>query len=392
MSDDQQSVQERKRGQIASFFLDDHRYVYLGTSAFVLFGLWLLGHDPSRLSFIGAGTPFELVVKAVLFAWLAISAVALVMKLTHWDSYSGTFLKQEGIVRASRIGSYVVWAFVLLVIVDRVVMGLATTIQDAMVAPSNPQDFIGGQAYMVYHSLPMYAQGVLTTVSLAVFGTILAFFFAVVLVFLRIQEPNRSDNDFVRFLKKIGSGFAFLYSTVIRGTPMMVQGLIIYSGGFMLFRSMGYNVSQTRQIWSYFVAGLVIVTVNSTAYIMEALRGGIEAVDPGQTEAARSLGLSQWQAMTQVVFPQGVRNAIPSLSNEMIMNIKDSSVLSVVGVFDLMFATTTVAGIYYRQMELYIVAALIYLVLTFVATRLLNRLSRRLEVREVAELPTAPKE
>ena len=74
------------------------------------------------------------------------------------------------------------------------------------------------------------------------------------------------------------------------------------------------------------------------------------------------------------------------------MNIKDSSVLSVVGVFDLMFATTTVAGIYYRQMELYVVAALIYLVLTFVATRLLNRLSRRLQVANVAELPTAPKE
>ena len=392
MQDDQQSIQESQRGRLASFFLADHRYVYLGTSAFVLFGLWLLSMQSNRLSFLPTGSPAQMAVMGLCGAWLALSAVALLTKLTHWNNYGSTWAKNPAVVRASRIGSYVAWAIVLLIVVDRVILWFVATVQDAAAATTNPQDFIGGQAYMVYNSLPMYAQGIMTTVSLAVFGTILAFFFAVVLVFLRLQEPDRSDNDFVRFLKKVGSGFAFLYSTVIRGTPMMVQGLIIYSGGFMVFRSMGYTVSETRQIWSYFVAGLVIVTVNSTAYIMEALRGGIEAVDPGQAEAARSLGLSQWQAMSRVVFPQGVRNAIPSLSNEMIMNIKDSSVLSVVGVFDLMFATTTVAGIYYRQMELYVVAALIYLVLTFVATRLLNLLSRKLEVANVAELPTAPKE
>ena len=164
-------------------------------------------------------------------------------------------------------------------------------------------------------------------------------------------------------------------------TPIgrVIAMLACASGGFMVFRSMGYTVSETRQIWSYFVAGLVIVTVNSTAYSMEALRGGIEAVDPGQAEAARSLGLSQWQAMTKVVFPQGIKNAVPALSNELVVNIKDSSVLSVIGVFDLMFSTTTVAGIYYRQLEVYVIATICYLILTMIASKLLSMLAKRLD-------------
>ena len=194
------------------------------------------------------------------------------------------------------------------------------------------------------------------------------------------EKPGRSDNDFVKFLKTVGRDFAEVYSTIVRGTPMMVQGLIIYSFGFSVVRGMGYSVSEVTHVWTYFRAGLVIISLNSTAYIMEALRGGIEAVDPGQAEAARSLGLTQWQAMTKVVFPQGVRNAIPALSNEVVINIKDSSVLSVVGVFDLMFATTTVAGIYYRQMEVYVVAALIYLLMTYIATRILTWISKKLDV------------
>jgi putative lysine transport system permease protein len=149
------------------------------------------------------------------------------------------------------------------------------------------------------------------------------------------------------------------------------------------------TTSEIGGIWSTFVAGLVTISLNSTAYMMEVLRGGIEAVDPGQTEAARSLGLSQWQAMIKVVFPQGVKNSVPALSNELVINIKDSSVLSVIGVFDLMFATTTVAGIYFKQMEIYVVAAVCYLCLTMLATWLLNKLSARLTGTTPKTLPSS---
>lgn len=379
---------EQSRGGLITFLREDHRYVFLGTSVFAALGLLLVQQPRSPLGPLG-NLGLDKYVAIICLAWLAISAVALVVKLTHWDNYDSTFLKRPDVVRATRILSYVVWAAVAAIFVDRVIFALIAKWHEATTAAQNPQDFLGGAMYMVSRSGSMYLQGVATTIELAVFGTIIAFFLALMLVFLRIQEPNRSDNDFVKFLKVVGSGFATLYSSVIRGTPMMVQGLIIYSAGFAVFRAMGMSVSEVTRVWTYFIAGLVIISLNSTAYIMEALRGGIEAVDYGQTEAARSLGLTQWQAMINVVFPQGVRNAIPALSNEVVINIKDSSVLSVVGVFDLMFATTTVSGIYYRQMEVYIVAALIYLVLTYTATRLLTALSRRLEVSDPPTLPSS---
>jgi putative lysine transport system permease protein len=259
----------------------------------------------------------------------------------------------------------------------------------ALAQDKNPNDFMGSIVYMLDKSLNIIAQGVLITVELSVFGTLIAFVLAILLVFLRIQKIDRSDNDAVRFFKTLGCEFAKLYSTIVRGTPMMVQGMLIYFLGFNVLKGTGMTVSEIGGVWSTFVAGLVTISLNSTAYMMEVLRGGIEAVDSGQTEAARSLGLTQWQAMSKVVFPQGIKNAIPALSNELVVNIKDSSVLSVIGVFDLMFATKTVVGIYFKQVELYVVAAVIYLCLTMVASWLLGKFAKHLSVEPVTVLSTS---
>lgn len=364
------------------FLAADHRYVFLGTSVLAYIAWALLQGTPSRYSFL-AVPALDMGARALLCAWFLFAAVALITKLTHWDPerYAATWACTAQMKKIERLSSYVVWILVALVVLDRAVLGFVAMAQDAAAAPTAPDGFVESAIYMMAASQSMYVRGITTTIELAIFGTVIAFFLALLMVFLRIQTPNRKDNDFVKFLKTIGSGFASLYSTVVRGTPMMVQGLIIYTGGFLAFKSTGMTTTEVTHVWTTFIAGLVIISLNSTAYIMEALRGGIEAVDPGQTEAARSLGLSQWQAMTKVVFPQGVRNAIPALSNEVVINIKDSSVLSVVGVFDLMFATTSVVGIYYKQMPAYILAALIYLLLTYVATRLLARLSRALTAK-----------
>ena len=208
-----------------------------------------------------------------------------------------------------------------------------------------------------------------------------AFFLALLLAFCRIQVPDRSDNDFVRFWKVVGADFARVYSTIVRGTPMMVQAGIIFFGGVAILRGAGLTTASINVVWSPFIAGFVTITFNSTAYMMEVLRGGIESVDPGQTEAARSLGLSQWQAMRTVVFPQGIKYAIPGLSNELVVNIKDSSVLSVIGTFDLMFATDSIAGIYYQQLQANMIAAVAYLALTMIATKLLGMFSKRLSAQ-----------
>ena len=335
----------------------------------------------SDLSFLRSAYAFEVCLYWFLMGWLALSAVALVLKLIHWKNYAEwSPFRRKPLVTVVRWLSYGVWAATAILFVDRAIMGFFSVTSAALAQDKNPSGFLSSIVYMVDKSYGIILQGILTTVGLSVFGTLIAFVLAILLVFLRIQEIDRSDNDAVRFLKSAGVLFAKVYSTVVRGTPMMVQGMLIYFTGFGLLKGTGMTVSEIGAVWTTFRAGLVTISLNSTAYMMEVLRGGIEAVDPGQNEAARSLGLSQWQAMIKVVFPQGVKNAIPALSNELVVNIKDSSVLSVIGVFDLMFATKTVVGIYFKQIEMYAVAAVVYLCLTMVASWLLGKFARHLSV------------
>lgn len=155
---------------------------------------------------------------------------------------------------------------------------------------------------------------------------------------------------------------------------MMVQACIVYYGGFMLTRAAMPNASITEvnRTWSFFTAALITVSLNSAAYLAEVLRGGIESLDKGQREAAASLGFSRWQAMIKVIFPQAVRNCLPSIGNELINNIKGTSVLNIIGFVELMFATGSVAGFYYKYLANYLIAAIIYLFLTLTLTAILN--------------------
>ena len=377
----------RPRGRVASFFLDDHRYVLLGTSAVALVGMLLSSSPRPPMSFLAQAFTVELVMYYVLAAWLVVSAVALVFKLTHWKNYAETSpFARPAARRALRYASYVIWAMALVLVVDRLVMGFASAWAVATATPDRPaDDFLQNIIWMFWVSRSTYVTGVTTTIALAVFGTVIAFFLALLLVFCRIQAVDRPDNDFVRFWKVVGAGFAKVYSTVVRGTPMMVQAMIVYYGILGIIRATGdFSGAELNQIWSPFNAGLVTVSLNSTAYMMEVLRGGIAAVDKGQMEAARSLGLSQWQAMLKVVFPQGIKNSIPGLSNELVINIKDSSVLSIISVFDLTFAARTIGGNYYEYFPAFLIAAAIYLVLTMVATWLLGRFARRFNVKTEA--------
>lgn len=376
--------------RMASFIKADHRYVYLGTSVIAAAGLACSQHNPTPMSFLAPTGIFQDVLWAVLWAWVVVSAAALVTKLMHWRDYRETspFAKPAA-RRVVRIGSYVVTVIALVFFIDRCVMAFIDLVQVSIVSDSNPSDFLSSVVYMTYKSGDFFIRGIEITIALATFGTVIAFFLALLLVFLRTQKLDRVDNDLARFFKTVGRGFASFYSTVVRGTPMMVQGLLIYYAGFTVLRGAGMDTTQANQVWSTFTAGLVTISLNSTAYMMEVLRGGIESIDPGQAEAARSLGLSQWQAMRKVVFPQGIKNAIPALTNELIINIKDSSVLSVIGVFDLMYATTTVAGVYYRQMEVYCVALVVYLILTLVASRLLEAFGKKLGAESPQTLPSS---
>ncbi|MDO4437125.1 MAG: amino acid ABC transporter permease [Coriobacteriaceae bacterium] len=369
-------------GRLVAFIRGDHRYVLLGTSAIAAFGMLLSSSPRPALSFLAPVYGVEVAMYYTLAAWIAIAVVALAFKIALRRAYAAKApFTRPAVRRALRYGSYIVCIITAALVLDRWGTGLVSAWNAAVSATARPQDdMLQGILYIVYHDRQTFLTGLITTVQLAFFGTIAAFFLALLLVFARIQTVERQDNDFVRFCKRVGCGFAKGYSTVVRGTPMMIQALIIYPAVFSLFKNTGMSTTEVNAVWTAFWGGLVTIILNSTAYMMEVLRGGIEAVDAGQAEGARSLGLSQWQAMRRVVFPQGIKHAIPGLSNELVVNIKDSSVLSVIGTFDLMFANTTVTGIYYNQLQPSLISAALYLSLTLVASWLLGKFARHFDV------------
>lgn len=362
-----------------NFITRDHRYVYLGGSLIALLGLGMFYSAPSPYSFIPAQSVFGTALAVICWFFLGVSAMALLVKWAYWNNYSSTIMKRPLIVRVSRYLSYLDAAACALLVLDRFILKLAYIINTAIHADSNPTDTLSTMAYMVYNQRSLFAIGISYTVRLALFGTAIAFVLALLMVFLRIQEPDKRDNDFVKFLKIVANKFSRFYIFVIRGTPMMVQSLILYNAVFGLFKRTGMSVSDINRVWPLFLAGLVTISLNSTAYLAEVLRGGILAVDAGQMEAARSLGMTHWQAMRKVVFPQAIKNSLPAIGNEFIINIKDSSVLCVVGVSDLMFMTRSVAGIYYKGTECYLIAAIVYLILTYLSSLLLNAITKKLD-------------
>lgn len=271
----------------------------------------------------------------------------------------------------------------LLAFIDRVVLGAASDIALATVASSQKNlTFFSTMVYLVQNNFKTFYTGIFHTLELAFFGTIIGFVIAMLLVFCRISKADKRDSEFMQALKLTGNAFASFYVTIIRGTPMMVQGLIIYYAGFRFVRALFPNmsVSELNGIYSIFLASAVTVSLNTAAYITEILRGSVESIDKGQVEAARSLGLSNWQTMYKVIFPQAIRNSIPAICNEFIINIKDTSVLNAVGMTELMFMTTTVAGTYYVYLETYMITAVVYLVLTICMQALMNFVAKRMDM------------
>ena len=373
--------------KLVNFIKRDHPYVYLSGAVLGALGIKMASMQPSQLSFLGS-SPMLYIPAGICGLFILLALVALAVKLSHWKNFSATAFKSPAMLRLSRYFSYVLWAAVLLLFIDRPLMSFAAMAAASFSAEKMPSDFVPSMLYLLHNGASFFRMGIWTTVRIALLGTLIAFVLALFMVTLRIQKPDRQDNDLVRFLKYIGSRFASIYITVIRGTPMMVQALIFYYAGFNIFKRTGMSVTEINQIWSFFISGLITVSLNSTAYLAEVLRGGIESIDHGQTEAARSLGMTGWQTMLKVVFPQAVKNSIPAIGNEFIINIKDSSVLSVIGCMDLMYATTSVSGIYFKALETYCIAAVFYLIMTYLSSQLMKAISRKLDTN-VKELPSS---
>ena len=169
---------------------------------------------------------------------------------------------------------------------------------------------------------------------------------------------------------------ATAYIEFFRGTPLMVQLMFIFYGLPMI----GVTFPDIAFIpdFSRFMAGIVAMSLNSCAYVAEVIRSGIQAVDAGQMEAARCLGLSKKQGMTMVVLPQAIRNILPALGNEFVTVIKESSVVSVIGIADLMYRTNGVKAKTYNTLECLFVAAVLYFIMTFIFSKLVAWTERRM--------------
>ncbi|HDS3773094.1 TPA: ABC transporter permease subunit [Staphylococcus aureus] len=171
---------------------------------------------------------------------------------------------------------------------------------------------------------------------------------------------------------KIISWIASIYIEILRGTPMLVQVFIVFFG---ITAALGLDISAL-------VCGTIALVINSSAYIAEIIRAGINAVDKGQMEAARSLGLNYRQTMKSVIMPQAIKNILPALGNEFVTLIKESSIVSTIGLGEIMFNAQVVQGISFDPFTPLIVAAALYFVLTFVLTRIMNMIEGRLNASD----------
>ena len=218
----------------------------------------------------------------------------------------------------------------------------------------------------------LYLRGTLVTVELAVIGTLIGFVIGMLIGIVRaipIRRGGESGFSFRTVFLKIVNFILSAYVEIFRGTPMMVQAVLIYYG-----LTEAYNIFIPA-----IAAGIIVISLNTGAYMAEVVRGGIHSVPLGQSEAAKALGMTHWKTMFHVVLPQAVRNILPGTANEFIANIKDSSVLNVITVGELFRANRAVQGIHYRVYESYFITAVIYLTLTFTFSRLLRLLEKRLD-------------
>lgn len=234
---------------------------------------------------------------------------------------------------------------------------------------SNLFENMSPQSFVNFSFLPKYTvfftQGVVYTLLLAIVSVALAVIPALLLALMRLSK------------KRLVKGISGAYIAVFRSTPLLVQLSIIYFGLFGVIQIPRVVLFDFIDL-SRFIPGVVALALNSSAYVAEIFRAGILAVDVGQTEAARSLGMTNWQSMRLVVLPQAIKNILPALANEVVTMVKESSICSMLGMAELMFGAKTVASSTYITLSPYVMAALIYFAINYPASKVIEAIERRM--------------
>lgn len=220
---------------------------------------------------------------------------------------------------------------------------------------------------IIQNNLPMFLRGAGMTLLISIVGTIIGTLIGLLVGVIRtIPVPERGLK---KVFLKIVNVILSVYIEFFRGTPMIVQAMVIYYGSAQF---LGMDINKI-------VAALFIVSINTGAYMSEIVRGGIVSIDKGQFEAAQAIGMTHTQTMINVVLPQVIRNILPATGNEFVINIKDTSVLNVISVSELYFQTKTVAGNNFRYFESFFVTCILYFVMTYTVTRILRAIERKID-------------
>jgi putative lysine transport system permease protein len=220
---------------------------------------------------------------------------------------------------------------------------------------------------IIAENWPMFLRGAGLTLLISLIGTIIGAIIGLAAGVIRtIPMPERGAK---KALLKVINVILSIYIEFFRGTPMIVQAMVIYYGSALAF-GLDMNV---------FVAAIIVVSINTGAYMAEIVRGGIVSIDKGQFEAAHAIGMTHIQTMWNVVLPQVIRNILPATGNQFVINIKDTSVLNVISVTELYFVTKSISGNNFRYFESFFVACMIYFVMTFIVTRILLYIEKKLD-------------
>ena len=237
----------------------------------------------------------------------------------------------------------------------------------------------------------LFEQGLLVTVLLSLFTVVIGFCLALILALMRMsnirpfralgidKDGHQREKGFLAVISKFNplSFIATAYVEILRSTPVIVQIFIIYFGVFGVVKLPAYNIFGFIK-FSRFFPGVVALGMNSGAYLCEIIRAGIQSIDGGQTEAARSLGLSQGQNLRYIILPQALKNTLPAIANEFVVIIKESAITYTIGVQDIMSAVNAVKGATFVIIEPLLVATAIYFCLCFPTSKLIAYFERRM--------------
>lgn len=227
-----------------------------------------------------------------------------------------------------------------------------------------------------------YLTGMGKTLILAVTATLIGCLIGFVCGILQTIPYTKKDSAAKRFFLKLIRVIVRIYVEVLRGTPMVLQAVFIFYG-LPYFTDNAVQFSGTDGIW---LAAILVVSVNTGAYMAESVRGGIISIDPGQTEGAKAIGMTHYQTMTSVVLPQALRNIMPQIGNNFIINVKDTSVMFIIGFTEFFATHRSVVGATFLYFPSAAIEMIGYLTMTLVVSILLRWLERRMDGADSYEL------